>query len=203
VLFPATAIFKASAPSSYNRAETGAGGITKVAYGGGVSEWCATCHPDMHSATSAKLTHPVSQGFGAPTVINYNQYLGSGLVGASGFDTLVPYQLPNGSTPAELRLFSLDNATKTLSATSSRVMCLSCHRAHASGFEFMGRWNNAGEFIAVDGVWPGTDSPSTIATAAKYAQGRTTAETLAAYNGIPMPYASYQRSLCNKCHAKD
>ena len=101
-----------------------------------------------------------------------------------------------------MRTFAGDNVV-TQAATSNRVVCLSCHRAHASGWEFMGRWNNAGEFIAVDGVWPGTDSPSTIATSAKYAQGRTTAETKQAYNGKNMTYASYQRSLCNKCHAKD
>ena len=68
----------------------------------------------------------------------------------------------------------------------------------------MTRWNNAGEFIAADGVWPGTDSPSSIASAAKYAMGRVAAETARAYNDRPeTKYASYQRSLCNKCHAKD
>jgi hypothetical protein len=67
----------------------------------------------------------------------------------------------------------------------------------------MGRWNNAGEFIAVDGVWPGSDAVSTIANQAKYAQGRTVAETTKAYNDVTMHYGSYQRVLCNKCHAKD
>jgi hypothetical protein len=195
-----TAAFNAVSPSSYNRSE--AISITKVAYGAGTSDWCATCHPDMHSGTSSLLTHPVNQGFSDAVKDNYNTYLGSGLTGTSGFDTLIPYQRDNSSDYTVLKGFVLDN-TATPATTSDRVACLSCHRAHATGFEYMVRWNNANEFIAVDGVWPGTDSPSTIANAAKYAQGRTVAETTAGYNGRPMTYASYQRSLCNKCHAKD
>ena len=143
-----TAIFNAVAPSTYNRSE--ATSPTKVAYGAGISDWCATCHPDMHSGTSAKLTHPVNQGISAAVATNYNSYLGSGRTGTSGYDSLVPFQRDNSSDYVALRAFSNDN-TATQVSTSDRVMCLSCHRAHASGFEFMGRWNNAGEFIAVDG----------------------------------------------------
>jgi hypothetical protein len=199
-----TALFNASVASSYNTAETTT--ATAIAYGAGVTDWCATCHPDMHSATSSKLTHPVNQGFSAGVAANYNAYLGSGLAGASGFDSVVPFQTDNTTDFATLKAAAISNVVGVggQAATSSRVMCLSCHRAHASGFAHMTRWQNEGEFIAADGVWPGTDSPSTIATAAKYAQGRTTAETLASYNGKPeTKYATYQRSLCNKCHAKD
>lgn len=195
-------IFHAVVKSTYNTADNN---TVKVAYGAGISDWCATCHPDMLSASSAKHTHVTNQPFSGPTQTVYNTYLGSGRAGASGFDTLVPFQNDNfGAALGDyVTLKTLDNAVNSQADGTSRVMCLSCHRAHASGFEFMGRWNNAGEFIAVDGVWPGTDSPSTIATAAKYAQGRTVAETKAAYNGSDMRYSSYQRSLCNKCHAKD
>ena len=134
---------------------------------------------------------------------NYNSYLGSGLKGASGYDSLVPYQTANSTDYPALRAIALDNTSNAQIATSDKVMCLSCHRSHASGFEFMGRWNNAGELIAVEGLWPGKDSPNSIASQAKYAQGRTVAETTAAYNGTNMHYSSYQRSLCNKCHAND
>jgi hypothetical protein len=195
-----TAAFNASVASTYNRTE--AVSQTAEAYGAGISDWCATCHPDMHSATSTKLTHPVNQGFSATVAANYNSYLGSGLTGASGFDTIVPFQTDNTTDMAALQTAA--NTVNAQAATSSRVMCLSCHRAHASGFAHMTRWQNEGEFIAADGVWPGTNSTSTIASAAKYAMGRTTAETSAAYNNQPeTKYASYQRSLCNKCHAKD
>jgi hypothetical protein len=195
-----TSVFNAVVASSYNRSE--ATSQTAMAYGAGISDWCATCHPDMHSGTSSKLTHPVNQGFSSAVASNYNAYLGSGLTGASGFDSIVPFQTDNSTDYAALR--TVANTANAQAATSSRVMCLSCHRAHASGFAHMTRWQNEGEFIAADGVWPGTDSTSTIATAAKYAMGRTTAETSAAYNYQPeTKYASYQRSLCNKCHAKD
>jgi hypothetical protein len=196
-----TSIFHAVAPSTYNRSE--ATSPTKVAYGPGITDWCATCHPDMHAGTSSKMTHPVNQGFSSTVVSNYNNYLGSGSTGASGYDSLVPFQKGNAADYTVLRAFSNDN-TATQAATSDRVNCLSCHRSHASGFAFMTRWNATGnEFIAVDGVWPGSDSSSTIAQSAKYAQGRTVAETTKAYNDTTMHYATYQRSLCNKCHAKD
>jgi hypothetical protein len=196
-------IFNAVVPSTYNKSDNTA--PVKVAYGAGISDWCGTCHTDMVSNTSAKHTHPTNVAFSSAIQANYNTYLGSGRTGASGFDTLAPFQNDNlGAAAGDYAtLRTLDNNVNQQADGTSRVMCLSCHRAHASGFEFMGRWNNAGEFIAVDGVWPGTDSPSSIASQAKYAQGRTVAETTAAYNGAQMHYSSYQRSLCNKCHAKD
>ncbi len=200
-----TAIFNAIVPSTYNRTE--AATPTRVAYGAGISDWCSTCHPDMHSGTSSRMTHPVNQMLGTDVTANYNAYRGSGnMTGtqATAYDSIVPFQTDNSNDYAALKALSVnDGSVSTGPATSDRVMCLSCHRAHASGWEYMGRWNNAGEFMAADGVWPGTDSPSTIANQPKYAQGRTVAETTKAYNDTTMHYATYQRSLCNKCHAKD
>ncbi|MDH4029168.1 MAG: cytochrome C, partial [Nitrospirota bacterium] len=118
--------------------------------------------------------------------------------------SIVPFQTGNTTDYAVLKGLAVNDGSKTTGpATSDRVMCLSCHRAHATGWEYMTRWNNANEFMAVDGVWPGTDSASTVASQAKYAQGRTVAETAKAYNDKSMSYGSYQRSLCNKCHAND
>ncbi len=162
-----TATFQRFVASTYNRTE--AVSQTAEAYGAGISDWCATCHPDMHSATSTKLTHPVNQGFSAAVAANYNAYLGSGLTGASGFDTIVPFQTDNTSDMAALQTAA--NTVNAQAATSSRVMCLSCHRAHATGFAHMTRWQNEGEFIAADGVWPGTDSTSTIANSCKICNG--------------------------------
>ena len=204
-----SAVFNAIAPSTYNRSE--AVTPTRVAYGAGISDWCATCHPDMHTATSSKMTHPVNQTLGTDVAANYNSYKGSGVTTgitvANSFDSIVPFQRDNLSGIVGYATLQseavINGSVSTGPATSDRVMCLSCHRAHASGWEFMGRWNNAGEFMAADGVWPGTDSSSTIAAAPKYSQGRTVAETTAAYDNTTMHYSSYQRSLCNKCHAKD
>ena len=201
-----TSIFNAVVPSTYNRTE--ATTATRVAYGAGISDWCGTCHPDMHSATSSKMTHPVNQQLGTTVAGNYNAYIGSGnMTGtqATSYDSIVPFQTDNTTDFATLAALAVNDGTVTTGpATSDRVMCLSCHRAHATGFAHMTRWNNEGEFIAADGVWPGTDSPSSIASAAKYAMGRTVAEMTRAYNDKPETnYATYQRSLCNKCHAKD
>ncbi len=200
-----TAVYNAVVPGTYNRTE--AVTPTRVAYGAGITDWCATCHPDMHSGTSSKMTHPVNQALGTTVAANYNAYVGSGNMtgaAATSFDTLVPFSIDNTTDFATLKAKAVNDGSQAGGpATSDRVMCQSCHRAHASGWEFMGRWNNAGEFMAADGVWPGTDSPSTVANQAKYAQGRTVLETTTAYNGKTMTYGSYQRSLCNKCHAKD
>lgn len=200
-----TAIFNAVSPYTYNRTE--AVSPTRVAYGAGTSDWCGTCHGDMVSANSPNHTHPVNQAMSGAVIGIYNSYKGSGdttgITVANSFDSLVPFQKGNSTNYTDLKA----DATPTVltgPATSDKVMCLSCHRAHASGWDYMMRWNATGnEFIAVDGVWPGTDSPSTIASQAKYAQGRTVAETTKAYNDTTMHYSSYQRSLCNKCHAKD
>lgn len=199
-------VFNAVVPSTYNRTE--AVTPTRVAYGMGTSDWCAACHPDMHSAISSDFTHPTGQTLGTTVAANYNAYIGSGNMtgsSATSYDSLVPFQSDNLTDYAALRALSVnDGSVATGPASSDRVMCLSCHRAHATGWDYMLRTNVEGnEFIAVDGVWPGTDSASTVASQAKYAQGRTVAETTKAYNDTTMHYGSYQRSLCNKCHAKD
>jgi hypothetical protein len=80
-------------------------------------------------------------------------------------------------------------------------MCLSCHRAHASGWPEALRWNSEGEFMIYNGMYPGTDN---AAGDANNARGRKAVETAAAYYDRPVTtFATYQRVLCNKCHAKD
>jgi len=80
-------------------------------------------------------------------------------------------------------------------------MCLSCHRAHASGWDHAMRWNMKTEFLVYNGEYPGIDGTN---VPAGISQGRTRAETRKAYyDRPPTAYATSQRSLCNKCHAKD
>jgi hypothetical protein len=81
------------------------------------------------------------------------------------------------------------------------VSCLTCHRAHATGWEHMMRWNDKATFLTYNGAWPGTD---TTPNEPQYARGRTSEETRAAYYDRPISvFASYQRTLCSKCHARD
>ena len=83
-------------------------------------------------------------------------------------------------------------------------MCLTCHRAHAGGFDSATRWQNRGEFLTIAGAWPGSDAPSAEGKGGQYSNGYTQAQYTAAMGNRPATnYATFQRSLCNKCHAKD
>jgi hypothetical protein len=62
------------------------------------------------------------------------------------------------------------------------------------------RWNMEGEFMTYNGAYPGTDNGAPV----QFARGRTSTEMLAAYYDQPATkWATYQRVLCNKCHAQD
>lgn len=202
-----TGVPAAKAPGTYNRTE--ASTQTRVAYGNSTtsghttwSNWCATCHADMHS--SGNYVHPVDQGLGSTVAGLYKTYVKSGDMsgdGINGYLSLVPFVENSGDYAALAGHAKIDNTVLSGPGPSDRVGCLSCHRAHASGWEYGLRWNMEGEFMVYNGVWPGTD---TTPTAPQFARGRTSAETQAAYYDRPATqFATYQRVLCNKCHAKD
>jgi len=202
-----TTIFPGSpaavAPSTYNQTE--ATNQVRVAYGAKTGngsatwgQWCSTCHADMHTS-SGKLVHPVDQNLGSAISGLYNSYVKSGdMTGtsASSYLSLVPFaQGTSASDFASLKA-NASNALATSAgpASSDQVMCLSCHRAHASGFPEMLRWNNEYEFIVSNGAYLSTSN----------SMGRTEDEWKAAYYDRPATnFATYQRGLCNKCHAKD
>ena len=196
----------AKVPSTYNRTESASS--TRVAYGAMTTtghetwgDWCATCHPGMHS--SGNYVHPVDQQLGTDIANNYNAYVKSGdMTGVVGtaFTSLVPFA--SASTYTALATATTSTAGP---ASGDRVMCLSCHRAHASGFIDMLRWENEYEFITkvIAGAtsYGGTD---VAATDNALSRGRLNAEKVAAYYDRPATqFATYQRVLCNKCHAKD
>jgi hypothetical protein len=211
----------AVAPSTYNRSEGAT--ETRVAYGAGMSEWCANCHVSIHADNSTStMIHPASNAAklqastandlaGNPngTTIEaiYNAYKSSGdLTGtsATSYTSLVPYE--EGVTDvAKLATHAVNDGTQTGGPTGAteNVMCLSCHRAHASGWSSMTRWNNKAEFITVGGAYPGTDATGEGAYG-QYNLGYTQAQYAAAmYDRPATNFAFAQRSLCNKCHAKD
>ncbi len=166
--------------------------------------WCATCHPAMHS--SGNYVHPIDQSLGSDVANNYNAYVMSGnLTGtsATAFNSLVPFASNTGDIPTLQGLASNSGtaASKVGPGQSDKVMCLSCHRAHASGFMNSLRWFTEGEFMIYNGLYPGTDSTPTVP---QFSHGRLAVETQAAYYDRPVTaFASYQRLMCNKCHAKD
>jgi predicted CXXCH cytochrome family protein len=89
--------------------------------------------------------------------------------------------------------------------SSDKVTCLSCHRAHASGFVHMLRFDQGYEFTTKAGQYIGSDNPAVTGSRAPLQhRGRTNAEWQAAYYDRPASkFATFQRVLCNKCHAKD
>ena len=193
----------AIAPSTYNQSE--ATNQVRVAYGAtGINtwgNWCASCHTGMHS--SGNYVHPVDQSLGSAVAANYNAYVKSGDlsgVSSTSYTSLVPF-MENTGDIATLQLHASNTgAYKNGPGDSDKVACLSCHRAHASGFPEALRWNMEGEFMIYNSLFPGTDNGSPV----QFARGKTAAETQAAYYDRPVTaFASYQRVLCNKCHAKD
>ena len=150
----------------------GATNTNHTAYQSGMSEWCGNCHGDFHN--SPRNYHPSGVAIGGDIAAVYNRYNGtsdqSGGSYANAYLEAVPFEDP-GMTPT---------ATNGPTA-ASRVMCLTCHRAHASSAPDAGRWDFIVGVLQDDGVRSGT-----------YA--------------IPNPYPVVgvkQRSLCNKCHKSD
>jgi len=220
----------AVAPLGFNKSEEGAD--TRVAYGMGMSEWCANCHGDFHQDTYISglpgQRHPSGNGAslgvgggpgGARTVAEiYNAYLSSGNLGGtltSAYTSLVPFEVGiedhSVGSYATLKSVALANVAgggpgAAGPTDTANVMCLSCHRAHASGWNSIMRWNTRSEVLAINGVYPGTENAPPEA-----AQGRTLREAETAYYRKPatrfgssqVVTVSLQRSLCNKCHGKD
>jgi hypothetical protein len=193
----------AVAPSTYNRKETTGTGDTRVAYGTGMSEWCANCHGSITANDAVThFIHPASSTalLGSTITANYNAYLKSGDLtntSATSYTSLVPFEEGLGESQANITTLKSHAGAGTGSTAgptgaNENVMCLTCHRAHASGFQYMTRWRNA-EFITSASAYSLTGTM----TAAEY--------QAAMYDRDPAggAFATYQRSLCNKCHVKD
>jgi hypothetical protein len=198
----------AVAPSTYNQSE--ATNQVRVAYGATGTNtwgnWCATCHGDMHS--SGNYVHPIDQSLGSDIANAYNSYVKSGdLSGtsASSFNSLVPFIENTGDIATLASHAKNTNSYLNGPGSSDKVACLSCHRAHASGMIDMLRFDTDYEFMTKGGNYVGSDNALvTGSRAGVQARGRTMADWQASYYDRPATvFASYQRVLCNKCHAKD
>lgn len=201
----------AVAPSTYNRLETTT--QTHVAYGQGMSEWCANCHGAMlenaYASGVSGHRHPAGKlaKLTAAVVANYNSYVTSGIMTNSdplkAYSSLVPFELGTADYTV-LKPLAVTTDTKDQSAsTSANVMCLTCHRAHASGFPDMTRFFLENEFMTIADSGNAAIYDSST-TEGKINYGKTQAEQQAAYYGRPATaFGPNARDLCNKCHAKD
>lgn len=191
----------AVAPPLYNRAENFT--ETRVAYGSGMSEWCQNCHTNIND--NATHLHPVGvrSQLTNQIVLNYNGYVTTGkLTGtyAAAYSSLVPFEMGTSDYALLKSVANSDGSVLTGPTRSATVMCLTCHRAHASGWNSMARWNTQAVFITFNGLYPGIDNGAP----AECAQGRSALETQKAFYDRPVTmFAPFQRALCNKCHVAD
>jgi predicted CXXCH cytochrome family protein len=188
--------------SNYNRSEFFT--QTRTAYGSGMSDFCGTCHPDMHT-TAGVLRHPTGQVMAGSIIANYNSYVRTGNMSGSpttSYLSLVPFEeglhTPRQHQHPEEPCLTNDSnlngpGSGTVPATAT-VMCLSCHRSHASAWPEMLKWNPEATTITVAGAYPTGNS----------GLGYSATEASKAYNDYNVTkFSAYQRQLCNKCHAKD
>jgi hypothetical protein len=154
------------------------------AYRSGYSEWCATCHGDFHAKWgTGALIHPSGQTLGTDIAAKYNAYMGSTDCAANPPAGVDPCGSGDGSA-AYLAAVPFEDAANTTSYVgaandTSKVACMTCHRAHATSAPDAGRW---------DFNITGLEEDGHESTSYK----------------IPNPYAdTSQRSLCNKCHTQD
>lgn len=139
-----------------------------TAYRSGWSDWCGNCHTDVHGPGAA-FEHPIDAPLGAAIAARYNAYEGdAALVPGDPATSYVP-QVPFADPSV--------TAHSTMGPTaSSRVDCMSCHRAHASSAPASGRWDFRVPTMGDDGVASGSLA-------------------------LPNPFGDPgQRQLCVKCH---
>lgn len=159
-----------------------------TAYGSGMSEWCSNCHQGYLSG----YKHPSGNEARLSSVIsNYNSYLKTGdFTGtqAGAYSSLVPFELGTSDSA----LLDPSSTSGPGAGGEANVMCLTCHRSHASAFQSMGRWDFKATFIADSHPGPGDSGVNGNDVLNSYYGRNMTAE-----------FGKYQRQLCNKCHAMD
>jgi predicted CXXCH cytochrome family protein len=158
-------------------------------YKSGMSGWCANCHENMHDGTTTNIVHRTGFGMSAAfagATGSYNKYVDSDdLTGgsqATAFWGLVPFEDVNADTVGG---YDMNRGPDV----GDQVMCLTCHRAHASPFADIARWDMNETFIADSHPAVGDGGLGTNDLTNKYYQYTFT--------------SANQRSLCNKCHGKD
>ena len=156
-------------------------------YKSGMSEWCANCHTNFHSDNTTNFVHPTGEEMGSTVAAAYNAYISTDqIVGgdpATSYWGLVPFE----DVQVDLDVADPQNATAGPDG-QDQVMCLSCHRAHASPFQDIARWDMAQTFIIESHPQVGDGNATQADSDNKYYQ---------------YTFETNQRSLCNKCHIKD
>jgi len=145
------------------------------AYLSGMSAWCANCHGSQYhenDSTPRFDEHPTDRALGSDERTTYNNYDGdSDPLGGNPATAYLP------EVPFEA--LSMTTATTAGPPGGARIMCLTCHRAHASSAPAAGRWDFNVGLLSEDGIASGSYP-------------------------LPDPYQDpAQGQLCHKCHAFD
>lgn len=141
-----------------------------TAYRSGMGQWCANCHGQYHDGPGPKtIKHEFDESISEEELDNYNSYNGdadpAGGNAATAYLAAVPFEDPAATT---------DNTSGP--GPGSRVMCLTCHRAHGSSAPHAVRWDFNASSLGADG-------------------------TISGSYPIPNPYPDPdQGTLCAKCH---
>jgi len=143
-----------------------------TAYNRGMTGWCGNCHGNNYHqrpTSGSSFVHPTNRAMGPAVSQWYNGYNGvSSPTGGSPATAFIP------EVPFEA--ITMTNVSTAGPLASSRIMCLTCHRAHGSSAPSALRWDPNVQKLAADGVVSGS------------------------YR-IPSPYPDPdQGRLCVKCH---
>jgi hypothetical protein len=162
-----------------------------VDYGSGMSEWCANCHSGVLNSEhqpAGGFEHPAgnSEKLESDIITNYNAYLRTGDfsgLAATAYLQFVPFE--RGVSIPDL----LDPNSGQGPNANSNVMCLTCHRAHASAFANSGRWDFKASLLAES--HPAMGDVGVTPTDVHYS-----------YYGrdIVAEFGGGQRQFCEKCH---
>ncbi len=206
------AVAPGSSSNGYNRLESV--NETVITYGKGMSEFCANCHPAMlmngYVSGTDMLRHPAGNAatLGATIATNYVAYVKTGDLSGTGsnYTSLVPFET-GAVDQATLKTTASNTGAKGFgptAASSSTVSCLSCHRAHASGFKNMLRYGHQNEFMTIaDAAGAAIFDTSTTENKINLGFAGQAAQEAQYYGRPATQFAGYQRLLCNKCHVKD
>jgi hypothetical protein len=163
--------------------------LVHPAYGEGMGEWCANCHGQY---INDNTKHPSGNSEvlnGEAT--NYNSYVATGDftgVQATSFTALVQFERQE-TDPALLVVETTSTAGPDGTDT---VICLTCHRAHASAFNNITRWDSERELLA-----------ESLPNAANLVSMGAIPDSAYYGRNVATEFGDFQRSLCNKCHVKD
>ncbi|MBI5442713.1 MAG: hypothetical protein HY900_16055 [Deltaproteobacteria bacterium] len=153
----------------------------KNVYRGGFSSFCAACHGDFHGGNGETRTtdngktrvggtwlkHPTNvkmneagSKYGISTYTKQVTNTQSTAPNPVGYDWRYPLVQPDSDFTVKVDVASMGDALTAIG--DDRIMCLTCHKAHATKFENMVRWDaNAHAFLP-----NGTEDPTGTAYAA-------------------------------------